>query len=183
MSESSSRSRHRLSLGGLLVGAVVGVVLTLAALLTWLWLHRDPTPPLSAEAIENARRLWQENRVANYDMNVEVTGQREESIRVQVRGGQVVAYTNNGRTPPRHTWPWWSVDGMFEQLEKETEVSAGEGASSQGGASSGALRAQFDPQYGYPQIFRRLAMGAGQGPANRDIRWEVTRFDNLDAAR
>ncbi len=165
----------------MLLGAVAGVVLTLVALLTWLWLHRDPTPPLSAEALENAQRLWQQNHVADYDLDVEVTGQREESIQVKVRGGEVVAYTNNGRTPKTHTWAWWSVDGMFEQLEKELEASVADVAASQRGASQMVLRAEFDPRYGYPRIFRHLALGAGQGPANRDIRWEVTRFEPVAA--
>jgi hypothetical protein len=166
-----------LSASAVLLGAAAGVALTLVALLAWLWLHRDPTPALSAELLESARRLWQQNRVADYDLNVEVTGERQESIQVKVRGGEVVAYTNNGHTPKPHTWAWWSVDGMFEQLDRELELSAGDATAEPRGASPMVLRAEFDPHYGYPRIFRHLALGAGRGPANREIRWEVTRFE------
>src|SRR5437870_1529412 len=81
------------------VGAVLGVLLTLAGLLTWLWLHRDRTPPLTVEALETARRRWEDSHVTDYDLDVQLSGQREGMIRTKVRGGVIVEHTNNGRTP------------------------------------------------------------------------------------
>ena len=40
------------------------------------------------------------------------------------------------------------------------------------------MPAEFDPYYGYPSVFRRLATGSGGG-ASSDSRWEVTRFKPL----
>jgi hypothetical protein len=114
-------------------------------------------------------------------LEIELSGQREGSLKVKVRGGHVVEHTNNGRTPPRRSWDAWSVEGMLETIERELEISADDVAASQQGASQMVLRAQFDEHYGYPRKFHRLALGAGQGAANRDIRWEVTRFEPLTA--
>jgi hypothetical protein len=96
---------------------------------------------------------------------------------VEVRGGEVVKHTNNGRTPARRSWDYWSVEGMFDAMERELEISSDDVAASDRGASQMVLRALFDPQYGYPRVFRRLALGAGAGASNRDVRWEVTRFE------
>ncbi len=178
MSESSSRARRRLTVKAVLLGVALGVVLTLVTLVTWLWLNRDPMPALTVEALSNARQHWDEHRVADYKLDLEITGERPASVHVEVRDSQVVAYTNNGRTPDAKTWPWWSVDGLFEQMEAELTGSAAEDARVARGASKTVLRAQFDPYYGYPLVFRRLATASG-GAASSDSRWEVTRFEPM----
>jgi hypothetical protein len=176
MSHAPPKSR-RVSVGAVLIGMVAGVLLTLVVILVWFWLHRDPTPPLTAEALDRARQRWAERRVLDYDMEIQLAGQREGTLHVEVRGGEVTQHTNNGHTPPRRSWDYWSVEGMLDAMERELEVSAADVAASDRGASQMVLRAAFDAQYGYPRVFHRLALGAGAGASNRDIRWEVTRFE------
>ncbi len=173
-----SAFRRRLTVKAVLLGTLLGVVLTLVALGIWLWVHRDPMPVLTIEALENARRLWDEHGVADYDLDLEISGDRPASVRVQVRRGEVAALTHNGITPKaRKTWASWSVDGLLDQMEAELTGSAAEKAGVEERERSPAvLRAEFDPYYGYPSVFRRLATGSGGGTSS-DSRWEVTRFE------
>src|SRR5438552_1606351 len=107
MSSSSPLEKHPPRRGpgffpALLIGAVLGVLLTSAGLLTWFWLHRDRTPPVTTESLEMARQRWQESHVSDYDLEVQQSGQWEGIIHTKVRGGVIVEHTNNGRTPPLH---------------------------------------------------------------------------------
>jgi len=173
-------ARRRLSTWALVTGALLGVAVTLTAMAIWFWPDRDPTPVLTPEALTAATRRWAANGVANYDLELELWGQREGTIRTKVRNGVIVEHTNSGRTPPQRSWHAWSVEGMLETIERELDILAEDAAASRSATSPSALRAEFDPQYGYPRKFRRLALGASERASNRDIGWQVTRFEPVD---
>lgn len=164
-----TRPGRRLSLAALSLGLVLGVVATLAVILVGLWLYRDRTPVLTIQLLEVAERQWLENGPADYDLEVQLFGQREGTIVTQVRGGQIIEHTNNGRVPPQRSWAAWSIPGMLDTLREEL-------TGTQKPDSAGMLRAEFDPSNGCPVKFRRLASGAG-GSTNREIGWNITRFE------
>src|SRR6266513_6284895 len=133
------RGRGAAFFRAVLIGAVLGVLLTLAGLLTWLWLHRDRTPPLTVEALEAASSRWEKCQVTDYDLEVQLFGQQEGIRRTKVRGGVIVEHTSNGRTPARRSWDHWSVVGMLATIERELEISSDDVSASQRGASQMVL--------------------------------------------
>ena len=83
---------------------------------------------------EAASRLWDEHRPANYNLDIEVTGNRPGRIHVEVRDGQAIQCLRDGVEPSqRRTWYYWTVPGMLDmigqELDKVDDPAAGFGAS------------------------------------------------------
>ena len=81
--------------------------------------------------------------------------------------------TRDGRTPTQQrTWDYWSVPGMFDTIQTELDAAADRDGSFAGQpASQLVLRAEFDPQYGYPRRYHRILLHARQ-----ELEWEVVTF-------
>lgn len=130
-------------------------------------------PELTEQRLAAAMDRWRGNGPANYDLDVEIRGLRPGIVHIEVRNGEAVAMTRDGRTPPQpRTWEAWTVRGQFEMLEQElirAEVSAQQNATDVAGRA--LVRCDFDPQFGYPRQFQRVAYG-GQP----DVYWRVTDF-------
>ena len=124
-----------------------------------------------------AQRQWQQNGPQDYDITVEVGGRRAAEYRVEVRRGEAVSAYLDGvaLTQPR-LFGVWSVPGMFTTLEKEFRLQETAGSNTPGAPRSMRMYCQWDPQYGYPQEYRRLAGGGN------DISWTVTQFIPLPSA-
>jgi Family of unknown function (DUF6174) len=153
-----------------------GLLLGLAAALVGLIAVSRATglPRLTREAYEKADRLWDAGKVANYNLEVDVTGNRPSRIHVEVRDGQATHCFRDGVEPSqRRTWYYWTVPGMFDtiglELEKVDDPATGFGAAA---GSSVVLRAEFDEQLGYPRRYSRTV--ASQ---NLDMGWTITRFE------
>ena len=72
----------------------------------------------------------------------------------------------------RRVWDVWAVPGMFETIERELELA--EDPQHEMDATAGAtvdLRAEFDPELGYPARFHRIVFGGGP-----EVYWKVTNF-------
>ncbi len=159
------------SLAGGAVG-VVGTVLVLAIA------GRDPTPRLTPEILAAARKRWDAVAPANYDVEVRVSGPQAATYRAEVRGGEArVAWRNGKPLASVRTFGTWSVPGMFSTIGRDIEAIERRAA---GRAPPGApeliLKAQFDPQYSFPQRYRRIEWGSRKGSTAVAVTWEVVEF-------
>lgn len=154
------------------VGVVVVMAVVCGGLISILFL-RDNTPELTQRTLQEAEALWNADGPTSYDMTLELGGARPGVVEVQVRGGQVVSMRRDGRTPSRRdTWDVWSVPGQFETLARNLEIAAD--PVDQINASPDTrwlLRAEFDPEFGYPRRYRQLIIGTG--PV---VSWDVRSF-------
>ena len=158
-----------------LAGAAAGAVATLIVLGT---IARDPTPRLTPEIFAAARKRWDAAAPANYDVEVRVSGPQAATYRAEVRGGEARSAWRNGRPLSGvRTLGTWSVPGMFSTIGRDIEAIERRAA---GRAPPGApeliLKAQFDPQYSFPQRYRRIEWGSRKGSTAVTVTWEVTEF-------
>lgn len=176
VTEAPPRRRRRSTL---LVGLILGSgIAVLAGIAISIALYRDPLPYLTAETLDAAEKRWQEHGPANYQLSVEILGRQPGQVELTVRNGEPVAMTRDGRAPKQQrTWAVWTIPGQFDMLQLELEHAAH--AEQIYGASTGSqavVKAEFDPQFGYPIRFRRQVMGG----SSLDLEWHVTGFKTLD---
>jgi len=158
-------------LGGLFVGGIIALGII-------RWKYGDPLPEMSPADYFAAKDKWKASAPENYDIEVEVTGTRPATYRVQVRGGVAVAASivdQQGQETPQmqqRTFGTWSVPGMFGTMSKDVEVLE---KHAKGKADKFTprltLRAEFDPKYGYPAAYRRI-----QWRSAVEVKWRVTKF-------
>ncbi|MBX3413708.1 MAG: hypothetical protein KF708_13540 [Pirellulales bacterium] len=172
--EETPRARPRMGVGqwlvGLLLGAVGGLLL---AVVVGVWLFRDPMPRLTPERLSAAVERWRAAGPRSYDLNLKLTGGQTGLIHIEVRNGEVTAMTRNGRTPDqRRTWEYWTVENQFDALDMELHSARDpQRAFGVSDPNSIVLRAEFDPQYGYPRVYHRIVLGHAS-----ELRWEATSF-------
>jgi hypothetical protein len=161
--------------GALVKGALLGGVVTAGFLLVvGVLVFRQTVPRLSQPEFDAAVKRWKQRGPASYDCDIVILGNRPGSVQMQVRGGQATSMVRDGLTPKaRRTWDAWTVEGMFDTIERELEI-ARDPKQTVGGSSPPVLYAKFDDRLGYPAIFRRSVPGAQQ-----DMAWEVTRFETV----
>src|SRR4051794_25609342 len=92
--------------GGLL-GVVVAGVVYLAS--------RPRTTQLTEATLKAAMQKWDRHGPKDYNLDLEVTGNRGGKIHVEVRAGEVTRMTRDGFQPTqKRTWDYWSVPGQFD---------------------------------------------------------------------
>ena len=123
-------------------------------------------PPLDRERFDAAKALWIDNRKSDYEISIKVDGPQPGVYAVEVQQGIATTATLDGRnlTRPR-TFGTWSVDGMFETLEREIANQEENG--------NLILGAEFHEKLGLPLKYERIVMQTG---IYDSIHWEVTRF-------
>jgi len=150
-----------------------------AGIIALRWWQADPVPTLSPQQFYEAREQWEAAEPANYDIEIVVSGSQPATYEVQVRDGQAEVALRNGQPlRQRRTFGTWSVPGMFSTMLRDVQVV--ERSSSRNPDPTLprlTLRAQFDPQYGYPARYRRIQQGS---PV--EVSWQVTKFEVHDAA-
>jgi hypothetical protein len=149
-----------------------GSLIAAAIILLELFVARR-VPALTAERLETAQQLWLRRGPLSYDIDLVIEGERAGVVHVEVRDGVAVEMTRDGKTPSqRRTWDAWSVPGLFEMLDQEltraTEPGRLDATATPGPAR---VRAEFDPQYGFPTQFQSVAFGGQPGAG-----WRVTGF-------
>lgn len=159
----------------LVKGALLGTLITGGFLLVvGVLVFRQTVPQLSQAEFDVAVQRWKDHGPASYDCEILIFGNRPGDVSVQVRGGQVVKMVRDGEVPKaRRAWDAWSVEGMFDTIERELEM-AEHPPQTLGGSSLPTLYARFDSQLGYPQIFRRSVPGIQQ-----EMAWEITQFKTV----
>jgi hypothetical protein len=165
----------------LLLGLGLGLVATLVAsiLVSMVARHHHP-PRLTRADYDAAVRRWEEHGPADYDLDLELSGNRPGNIHVEVRQGQVAHMTRDGFEPPqKRTWDYWSVPGQFDTLEEELHMAENPAAAFQArGASHMVMWAEFDPDWGYPRQYDRVVLGA-----DYEVHWRITRFQAISAKK
>jgi hypothetical protein len=155
----------------ILVGSVLIVLLAVAAILRFTVARKLPV--LTPARLQAAEERWHTNGPADYNMDVNIKGNRPGTVQVEVRKRVVTKMVRDGQTPSQQrTWDVWSVPGMFDTLEREIELAEDPEREMQ--AERGTklwLKAEFDPDYGYPARFHRAVFGGGP-----EVYWHVTRF-------
>ncbi|MBL9125943.1 MAG: hypothetical protein JNG90_20035, partial [Planctomycetaceae bacterium] len=156
---------------GVALGGAVGIAATLAA---FAYFVRGTAEVLTLEALREAQAKWEEAGPASYNQELELVGSQAGTIQVEVRRGEVTRMVRNGYQPSQQrTWWYWSVPGQFETIDVDWE--AAQDPPRGFGVAPGTraiLRAEFDPQYGYPRFYQRVLLGTGI-----HVEWRVTRFE------
>jgi hypothetical protein len=156
----------------LLVGGVGVALIILAVAVVLQVFVADKTPVLTAQELDAARAAWDKTKPASYDMDVEIRGGQPGSAAVEVRDGNVTSAKVNGEVPDRRVWNVWTVPGMFDTLERELVLA--EDPQHEMDAPPGTrlqLRAEFDPEFGFPRRYHRFAIGGAP-----EVDWRVTKF-------
>lgn len=151
-------------------GLAVGLGLAVALLVYW---SRGDMPPLTRARLDEAIARWEQYGPSSYDLDVVIRGRQPGTVHIEVRRGEVVAMTRNGRTPAqRRTWEFWTVPRQLESLEIELE--AADDPQRGFGAPAGARvvqRAIFHPDLGYPLRYERIVLGTPL-----EVEWETVHF-------
>lgn len=145
---------------GLILVLMGAVMLFVAVLICLKLAFGDSTPELTQERFDAALEQWQARGPASYDLEVKLGGAQPGSVHVEVRDGKVTAASRDGLPMDERNFDVWSINGQFEELEREFEFAEDPQREMQ--APPGArvwLRCEFDPQYGYPLRFYRHATG------------------------
>jgi hypothetical protein len=160
----------------LLLGMMLGLFVVVGVATVVLLATRRSITRLTAEAYQQALDLWAKNGPQDYELDLELGGNRPGKIHVEVRGGEVVHMTRDGVEPSqKRTWDYWSVPGQLETIGQELEMARDPAGSFKvPGATQMVMWAEFDPQYGYPRQYDRVVLGA-----DFEVHWKVTRFQPL----
>ncbi|WP_425618715.1 DUF6174 domain-containing protein [Anatilimnocola sp. NA78] len=152
---------------GMLLGAI-------ASLLVLRSLYAERIPEISPADYYAAKEKWKANEVANYDIEVQVSGTQEGKYRVEVRNGEAIAAWANGFPQSKQrTFVTWSVPGMFGTMSRDIEVLEKHTAGKADATTPRiTMRAEFDEKHGYPVRYRRIQWGSSV-----QMIWQVTKFE------
>jgi len=130
-------------------------------------------PELTNEKLAAAEKLWDARGPKSYNLDLTIEGAQPGVVHVEVRDGVTTAMQRDGLAPQqRRVWDVWAVPGMFETIEREIELAADPQHEMDAAANASVdLRAEFDPQFGYPARFHRIVFGGGP-----EVYWKVTSF-------
>lgn len=146
----SSIRRRVLAVGSLLVVGSAVVVFVLA---------RVPMSPLTLEALEAARTKWRQTGITDYDLTYDMAG---GTYTVRVRAGRVVTLTRDGELTTSHRPVDFTVDGLFDTLERELDLLDNPNSPFGGDPSTILLRVRFDHERGYVRRYLRAVGGSGR---------------------
>lgn len=135
-----------------------------------------PIPEFSSDEFHTVRARWSQAAVTDYDLEVVVRGRETATYVVQVRDGAVRLASRNGQPlKQQRTWGTWSVQGMFETIERDLgTVDLQRQGKSEPGAPQLLLRGSFDGEFGFPRRYQRTEVR--KFAANQEVSWEVTKF-------
>lgn len=126
------------------------------------FMAREPTEPLTVEALRSAMQRWQAGNVTNYRIRYEMHGSLYD---VDVQDGIVMASTIDGK-PIRSADPGaYSVKGLFQTLELELENRSDPRGPFAQQAATMAMRVRFNKKLGYVERYLRSSGGMGRGAA------------------
>jgi hypothetical protein len=169
-----STPRASVKVRPLIGGIVAGVGLALLVLLVLLFVFaRGSLPLVTDAALATATQRWERHGPKSYRLRIVVHGERNGAIDVEVRDGEPVHLTRDGRTPARHTWDFWTVPGQLDAIQSEM---TGDPQAMFGVPDHSQViqRGQFDPELGYPRKYERYVLGK-----DFQMGWEVVQFEAL----
>jgi hypothetical protein len=171
-----SENGRRVRPAPLVLGIALGLALALVGVLIVAFLMRERTPQLTEAAYRDAVARWEARGPADYNLDLEIAGNRPGKVRVEVRGGQVARMTRDGVEPKqKRTWEYWTVPGQLDTIGEELEMARDPAASFDSPAATAMVMwAEFDPEFGYPRRYDRVVLGT-----SFETHWRVTRFEPL----
>lgn len=174
----TSGRRGRFSPRHLMLGVAAGLAIgALAGFAALTWSFRESAPLVTEETLAEAEARWRTHGPKSYRIDLTLGGTQSGRIEVEVRDGQVTHMTRDGRTPnQRRTWEYWSIPNQFEMIRQD--LASRKSPQKAFGVTSPeqvTLRAEFDPEFGYPRLYRRSVSGGSY-----DVEWRNERFESLD---
>jgi hypothetical protein len=168
--------RPRLSARWIVLGSCLGLLGSCVAGLYWFNRPAEPPPPvLTQQRLDEAWRRWREHGPDSYHLEVVVQGDVGGKVVLDVRDGEVISMSRDGRTPSqKRTWVYWTVPNQLGVLETDLSHAQNAPRGFERETSPAVLRAEFDSEYGYPSRYRRESLG-GMGAMS----WQITRFEPL----
>jgi hypothetical protein len=118
---------------------------------------RDRTPDLTRRELEARWAQWRTLRVPSYTLALTVERDKStaEHYEVRVRDNEVDSFSINGQRRPNN--PSYSIDGLFDILDRELEITEGKDKQAGLALQNALLKAAFDEKYAFPQTFKRIA--------------------------
>jgi hypothetical protein len=119
---------------------------------------------VTPEAVEQARRLWMQAQIRDYDLDWTVRGPNNAHYFVTVRDGQVrrvEAVDRHGGKNELHPAEtrFYGVDGLFLTIKDELALCKTNSPFGQPEGTKVVMRFQPDAQLGYPHWYRRDVLG------------------------
>jgi len=116
-------------------------------------------------SLAQARKLWTQAQISNYDLDWTSSGPNKAYYRVRVRDGTVQTVEQvltDGRTVELHPGEprYYGVDGLFLTLADEYAQLATDRPFGQPRGTTAVLRFTPDPRFGYPRSYRRDIVGS-----------------------
>lgn len=121
---------------------------------------REPTQPLTPQALDAARKHWRESGIRAYAARFRMNAGLYE---VRCRDGIVEELTVDGRITNAAEVRSYSVEGLFDLLELEI-VNLNDTKGPFGpNAPNLMARVRFNAEFGYPERYIRSGSGMGRG--------------------
>jgi hypothetical protein len=117
---------------------------------------REPMETLTADALAEARSRWMRAGVRSYAMELKFG---DGQYHVTVVDGAVTELLRDGQTAHSNRPADFSVEGVFDTLERELELKDAPNTPFGGNA---ILQVRFDPKRGYVHRYLRAVGGAGR---------------------
>jgi Family of unknown function (DUF6174) len=131
---------------------VLGVLAATAAVISVVTSLRQQLTPQQLHA---AQERWRQHGPRDYDMEYTFKrGEATDTFRVQVRGGKVVALTQNGRPLEERLHHYYDMPGLFGWIEDFLDQDR------QPGRPRVFATASFDPVDGHLQRYVRSVMSS-----------------------
>jgi len=144
----------------------------LGVLAAVVW-FREPTQPLTREALDAARQRWRDSGVRTYEARYRMNGSLCE---VRCREGIVEDLIVDGRISNTAEVRSYSIDGLFDLLELEFANLHDPTGPFGENAPSMMARVRFNVQFGYPERYVR----SGGGGMARGASIEMVIFNRLN---
>jgi len=123
--------------------------------------------PVTSQALAQARKVWAQARIDDYDMDWTSSGTNNAYYRVTVRDGKVRTLEQvlpGGQSRTVELRPdqarYYGVDGLFLTMADEYAALETDHPFGQAKGTKAVLRFTTDPQYGYPRSYRRDVVGS-----------------------
>jgi hypothetical protein len=135
--------------------------------------------PVTPQAIADARKVWAQAGIRDYDLEWTATGMNRAHYFVTVRGGvvrKIESVAPDGRRFEVHPAEvkFYGVDGLFTTIADELAQLKMDRPFGQPPGTKVVMRFTPDPKFGYPRSYRRDVLGTTQGLAIDVIRLTPT---------
>jgi len=134
---------------------------------------------VTPQSIADARKVWEQTGIRDYDLEWTVTGMNNAHYLVTVRKGtvrKIESIAPDGRRFEVHPAEvrFYSIDGLFTTIADELAQLKMDRPFGQPPGTKVVMRFTPDPKLGYPRSYRRDVLGTTQGLAIDVIRLTPT---------